>query len=218
MKDLERLQESLGYRFRDLDLLRLALVHPSADPRVNFQRLEFLGDSVLGLVISDYLFRYLSRAHEGVLTRLKSYLVSRKVLRRVAEALDLAQYVVMRSEATSAKVLADAMEAIVGAVYLDGGFVSAYRLVERLWAGVIEALTPEDVLGPKERLQLLSQAKGNSSPKYSVLDVRGPSHRPEFEVGVYIDGRLVAIGKGTNRKNAETSAAKIALEKMEAGR
>ncbi len=216
MRDLGRLQDNLGYRFRDPDLLRLALVHPSADPKANFQRLEFLGDSVLGLVISDYLFRYLSRAHEGVLTRLKSYLVSRKVLREVAEVVDLSRYVLIRSEATSAKVLADAMEAIVGAVYLDGGLPSAYRLIERLWTGVIEALTPEDVLGPKERLQLLSQAKGNASPKYSVLGVKGPRHRPEFEVGVFINGKLVAVGKGTNRKTAETSAARMALERMEA--
>ncbi len=212
MGSLSELERTLNYRFRDVNLLRIALTHPSSG-KGSYQRLEFLGDSVLGLVMAEYLYSLLPQAGEGVLTRIKSYLVSTEVLYRVGQSLNLENYI-LHNLPSVRKAIADCTEALIGAVYLDGGLVEVKKVVERLWAPVMEELTISDIVGPKELLQLYSQSAQRDNPAYEVLEVSGPKHNPEFVVGVFVQGQLLGTGRGNSKKRAESMAAQDALQKI----
>ncbi|MDR2174370.1 MAG: ribonuclease III [Synergistaceae bacterium] len=216
---LRAFQEKLGYFFRDGGLLATALRHASyahenglADSN---ERLEFLGDSVLGMVVAHVLYETCPDAPEGELSRRRVEFVCRGALARWAEGLNLAR-VLMKGKSlknsVSPSVCADAMEAVVGAVYLDGGFDAAARVIRRYLFGS-EALPNGGVPDAKSRLQALLQAGEEGLPRYEVLSVTGPSHSPLFRVRVRA-GERAWEGEGPGRKAAELEAAARALSDL----
>jgi ribonuclease-3 len=215
---LTELAEALGHRFADPSLLRLALTHSSASGRglAANERLEFLGDRVLGLAVADLLYRRFASEEEGHLARRFAVLVSRESLAQVAGRIGLAPYLALaRGEEDSGgranpAILADACEAVIAALYLDGGLAAARAFVEREWVGLVEQdrRPPQD---PKTALQEWSQAAGRKLPSYVVVASEGPAHEPLFTVEVRVDGLPPAIGTGRSKRVAEQAAAAEAL-------
>jgi ribonuclease-3 len=215
--------EDLGIRFRDEELLRLALTHRSVsseDPsRADNERLEFLGDAVLQLVVTDRLYADFPELPEGQMAKVRAAIVSGATLAEVARSIDLGSYVELspaeeRSGGRSkVSILADAMEALIGAVYLDAGFEAADRLIRRLWAGRIEekAANP-GVKDFKTRLQEVLAAAGKR-PVYQVTGT-GPDHQRSFEAVVGVDGGELGRGEGKSKKAAEQAAAEEALRAL----
>jgi ribonuclease-3 len=227
--NLELLQEKLGYRFRDPERLAHALVHRSAlhasgGSRIESnERLEFLGDSVLGLVANEFLYAAYSDAEEGDLTKMKSKLVCGASLAKVAAQQELGVHVLMSQgeEATGgrarASILADLVEAIIGAVYLDGGLAAARGLVED-WVldRSAELLADKSLANEKSRLQELVQSGYKSPPRYRILDAIGPDHERVFTVEVLVGDRVLGKGTGKSKKSAEQQAAGVALRAITA--
>lgn len=213
--------KGLGYEFRRIDLLRLALTHRSCG-NPNNERLEFLGDGVLNMVVAELLFHARPDVPEGDLSRLRARIVRERTLAEVARTLQLGDHVLLGpGELKSGgflrdSILADALEAIIGAVFLDGGFDAAQGLVEHLMWERIKALPDAEVLkDPKTRLQELLQARNLKLPEYEVIDERGADHDRVFTVVCRIemlDGPIEATS--TSRRKAEQAAAKRAIDKM----
>jgi len=212
------LEKVLNYTFRDKNILREALTHKSyaAEFRHNKdnERLEFLGDSVLGLVVAAYLYKLLDAKEEGVLSKIKANLVSRRNLYFWGQNLKLGEYMFLgQGEIASGgrqrqSILSNAMEAVVGAVYLDGGFDAAKDLILKwLETQKIEA----DGGDYKSVLQEYLQKRGKSAPEYDVVSTVGPEHDKTFTVRVTLLGRELGRGKGHNKKAAQQAAAKEAL-------
>lgn len=220
---LRRLQELLDYHFQDDNRLRRALKHRSAG-RDNNERLEFLGDAVIGLVIAHQLFLANKDHEEGDLSRLRASLVNESALAGIARTLELGDRLeVGPGELKSGgyrrgSVLADALEAIIGAVYLDGGFAAADTMVRRLFHHQLADLPdPETLKDPKTRLQEYLQSRNAGLPEYAVIDTAGPDHKRQFTVRCNLpDGRHFE-SSGTSRRKAEQGAAEIALEAISNG-
>ena len=219
------LEERLKYKFRNPLLLAEALTHPSIGhetQRHHFdnQRLEFLGDAVLQLIFTEWLFDHFPKSSEGDLTKLRSGLVSRDGLKIHAERLDLGQHLMMgRGEETSggrerSSALADAYEALIGAIYLDSDYVTARRIVLTEAREDLENLdvNPPDQ-NPKGQLQELLQAISPLSPVYPILSSAGPEHQKDFVAQVTWNGIELGEGRGHSKKDAETAAARDALNK-----
>jgi len=213
------LQGRLGYRFHDLSLLERALTHRSAAP-VHMERLEFLGDAVLGLVIAEHLHQRFSEADEGVLSRMRASVVRREALLRVAESWLLARAIRVgageseKGRLKSPSIAANAVEAVIGAVFLDGGWETARSLVLRAWQPLLEGVSVEDGRDAKSALQELTQARGWGLPEYSVQDL-GAGHSPRFSACCRVQGRVLGEGYGDRKKLAEARAAARALEKLQ---
>ena len=219
------LEERIGYKFRNRLLLEEALTHPSVGhetQRHNFnnQRLEFLGDAILQLVITEYLYQHFSAEAEGQLTKLRSRLVSRESLRVRAAALDLGQYLVIgRGEEASggrkrASTLADAYEALIGAVYLDSDLATAKEFILTQSRPDLEQLAEEPVdINPKGELQELLQSISPTSPAYELVSESGPEHDKTFVVKCVWDGMVLGEGSGRSKKQAETAAASDAMKR-----
>ncbi|MCW1921169.1 ribonuclease III [Luteolibacter arcticus] len=220
---MESLESRLGYKFRNSLLLAEAMTHPSLAyesqrPHFDNQRLEFLGDAVLQLILTEDLYRMFPDFPEGRLTKLRSQLVSRRALARFALSIDLGSYVLLGKgeEATGGRrrmsTLADGFEALIGAVYLDIGYTGARDLVLRLFQSEIEALagSPEE-RNPKGELQECLQAIHPQAPNYRMLAESGPDHRKVFQAEVSWRGLVLAVGKGKSKKEAEARAAGEAL-------
>jgi len=227
MSDSE-IEARIGHRFRDSSLLEHALRHPScASPAASesqYERLEFLGDAVLSLVLSEYLFRVYSDFSEGRLTRLRSALSNRIALLRVAEELELARFIRVgkgeRLDSGPARrsILADACEALIGAIYLDGGLIAARAFIHRAWERSLEGVERASrMLNPKGRLQELLQERHKRQPVYRLVSAAGQAHEMDFEVTVEFDGTALGIGRGRSKKLAEKRAAEAALERLENG-
>lgn len=226
---LTAVETAVGYTFRDRTLLHRALVHRShahaagLDRRESNERLEFLGDSVLGLVVSEALYRRHGEREEGDLTKMKARLVCGATLGRVARNLGLGDHVLMSKgeEATGgrarASILADVVEAILGAIYLDGG-PDAARAAVRRWILDRPDLLPRGTrLGnDKSRLQEVVQGRMKAPPQYRVLSVTGPDHERVFHVEVRVGGVSLGEGRGASKKAAEQVAAGRALTRLEA--
>jgi ribonuclease-3 len=217
----ERTQPNLAYRFRDPRLLARALTHRSLGPDNN-ERLEFLGDSVLGFVISDLLFTRNPAASEGRLTRMRAALVRRDTLAAIARELELGPSLRLGSgELKSgghdrASILADAYEALVGAIYIDGGAGAAREFIERTMGDRFDEIRERTSLkDPKTLLQELLQKRGLPVPNYTLVGVSGEAHRQQFQVECAIEGIAGAVrGEGTSRRQAEQRAAEAALDLM----
>jgi ribonuclease-3 len=218
---LREFQKKLGYSFRDGGLLTTALRHASYAYENGLtgsnERLEFLGDSVLGMIVAHVLYETCPNASEGELSRRRVEFVCRDALARWAEGLDLS-HVLMKGKSlknsVSSSVFADAMEAVLGAVYLDGGFDAAVRVIRRYLFGSEPSAnggTPD----AKSRLQVLLQAGEEGLPRYEILSMTGPSHSPLFRVRVQAAGRAWE-GEGPSRKAAELEAASRALSDLAA--
>lgn len=214
-----RLTIALDYPFHQPELLELALTHRSAAAQSN-ERLEFLGDALLNLVMADYLYQHYPQASEGVLSRLRASLVKGETLAVLAhelglgEALRLGLGEIRSGGAERASILADALEAVFGAVYLDGGLSAARPLILRLYQGRLEELAHAGELkDPKTRLQEYLQARQQALPSYSILEIQGEPHAQSFTVECAVaDYRAVAVG--SSRRQAEQDAARQVLEQL----
>ncbi len=219
---MKKLEEKIGYIFKDKELLKLSLTHCSYGAEHNVkhnQRLEFLGDAVLENVISNYIYQKFEDYDEGRLTRLRASIVSEEPLSGAAERIELYDHILLGAGerasggANKPSVLSDTLEAVFAAVYLDGGFFEAER--------VILSVLDETLKDPKERpsdyktaLQEYLFRNGNVDIDYKLLSVVGPSHNATFTSQVFCNGKLLGKGTGTSKKRAEQAAAKEALNKI----
>lgn len=224
--ELSCLEAILDYEFRDRSLLQLALTHPSVaqedeSTALHNQRLEFLGDAVIQLIVTHDLFEKFCDAEEGPLTKARARLVNRRSLASHARTLGLGQYLrVSRGEEMSGgrerlSALGDAFEALVGAVYIDSGFDSVCHLVRRLLQtelGEIELIPSLE--NPKGELQELLQAQSSIPPQYQLENVTGPDHDRQFVCSVYHSGNELGRGSGKSKKEAEGQAALVALTSL----
>lgn len=218
------LRARLGYDFDDQDLARAALTHRSADSRHN-ERLEFLGDALLDLVISDELYNRASEASEGDLSRLRASLVKRDSLADVAAGIDLGRYLKLgagelrNGGAARRSILADTLEALLGAVYLDGGYDAARECVLRLFSQRLDNLPdPATLRDPKTRLQELLQSRGLARPTYELVGTDGEAHERKFTVCCVVETlQLSATGIGSSRRRAEQRAAAGVLQLIAGG-
>jgi ribonuclease-3 len=220
---MQPLESRINYKFRNSLLLAEALTHPSLAyesqrPHFDNQRMEFLGDAVLQLIVTEELFRMFPDFTEGRLTKLRSRVVSRRALARFAMAIQLGDYVLLGKgeEATGGRrrlsTLADAFESLIGAVYLDSGQEKAKELVLRLFETEIGSMvsSPEE-MNPKGQLQESLQAIHPQAPDYRIISESGPDHRRVFQAEVSWRGKVLATGKGKSKKEAEARAASEAL-------
>ena len=223
---MEPLEQRIGHEFHDSGLLEEALTHASLAKKRGLQmrsnqRLEFLGDAVLQLTLSEVLYRLWPEADEGTLSKARARLVSTTALAALARRLELGRFLRMdRGEDSNGgrdrdSILADAFEAVTGAVFLDGGMLACQNVVERLFRDELIRLQEEPgERNPKGRLQELLQALNRQGPVYEVKDSSGPDHLRSFVVEVRWEGRTLAAGSGRSKKEAETAAATQALDKL----
>jgi ribonuclease-3 len=223
IRDPDLLQKRLGYRFNDAKLLEQALTHRSAGSRNN-ERLEFLGDAILGGVIASELYRKFPSAKEGRLSRLRASLVRRESLADIAQALQLGDYLQLGAgERRSGghrrnSIMSDALEALLGAIYLDGGYEPCSECICALFADKLGSLAETTVLkDPKTRLQEFLQAQHKALPNYTVLEVSGQSHAQMFRVECSVAGVESSAGEGSSRRQAEQVAAENMLAQLMAG-
>ncbi|MDZ7374550.1 MAG: ribonuclease III [candidate division KSB1 bacterium] len=227
-KRIREIGRLIRYRFRNHELLEQALTHRSfvAGSKANRldsnERLELLGDAVLGLAVTEYLFRRFPRKPEGELTSIKSLVVSQQVLSRVARQIRLGDHIRMsQAEERSGgrerpSILSDCLEALIGAIYLDGGFQEAMRFVRRHILAGMDALLHEEMLrNYKSELLEFAQARNWGNPVYRVVREEGPDHEKMFTVEVDVAGRARGIGTGRTKKVAEQQAAREALRQLQ---
>ena len=222
--ELAELETLLGWPFRDRRLLEVALTHRSfANERESgehYERFEFLGDAVLGMVAAEWLFLRYPERPEGELSKEKAYFISEVALARHGEALGLGRWLRLgvgeeRSGGRSKEsILADVVEALLGAIYLDGGLGPARLLVWRLLEASAAWNRPAAGRDPKTALQELAQARGWELPAYEIVDERGPDHEKVFAILCTVDGRPLGRGEGRTKKAAEQAAAAAALGEL----
>jgi len=226
--NLKHLQTSIDYVFADVQLLQRALTHRSANQTKHhdhMERLEFLGDAVLGLVVSAYLHQHFPAKPEGDLSRMRAALVRKESLLRIALSWNLVVYLNVgeseRQERAGAdssgikspSISANAVEAVIGAVFEDGGWTAAHKLVMQAWQDMLKGIGDVDTRDAKSRLQELTQAKGWGLPEYSLLDA-GAGQSPRFEAQCRVNGELFARGRGERKKLAEIEAAEKAWQQL----
>ncbi len=225
-RQLERLQEQVEYTFADNALLVQAMTHRSfanevGDSSANNERLEFLGDAVLELIVSKALYGKYEQMAEGEMTRARAAIVRAESLAEAAQTLDLGEILRLgRGElATGGReklsVLSAGVEALLGAIYLDGGYEPAERAVFKLLSDRFDSPGELIALDPKSRLQEEMQRIHEGTPTYEVVDRSGPAHETQFVVEVKVGSRTLAKGEGASRKAAETDAAALALESLQ---
>ena len=229
-ENLEKLERDLGYSFHQRTLLLEALTHKSfhhenpSHVSSHNERLEFIGDSVLGLVIVEHLFHDKKGYTESEMAEIKSYLVRGLLLSEIAHTIGLGKYLRLGKgeEETGGRnkksLLANAMEAVFGAIYLDGGYGAAQESILRLFKErVVSALSSGQYHNYKTDLQEESQMRFGVLPEYHIIHQEGEEHRKIFTVEVFIAGRRLGSGSGKNKKEAQTAAAKKAIERLHAG-
>jgi ribonuclease III len=225
---IARIQKVIGYRFRSAKLLRLALTHKSSttpedgEGLLCNERLEFLGDAVLNCLVTEYLYTTYPDRHEGELSKIKSLVVSRKILGEIARALDVGAFMVfgVSEEKTGGRerlsTLSNAFEAILGAIFLDGGYKPAGRFLGKfLFARIEEILGDERHVNYKSMILEMAQRDGLGMPHYVTVSASGPDHAKEFRVRVDINGVPLGEGTGSNKKIAQQNAAQHALARYD---
>jgi len=231
--DVAQLAAALGHSFKDPALLADAVTHPSlmglerADkgatpsqgPGIAYERLEFLGDRVVGLCVAEWLLERFPAEREGALAKRHAALVRREALGTVADALDLGRYLRLSPAEASGggrnnrTILADACEAVIGALYLDGGLEAARRFIRGAWEGIIDRHQPPP-MDPKTALQEWAQGRGRPLPVYEMVEQSGPAHEPVFRVRVRVDGVEPVTACGTSKRAAEKQAASDLLRQL----
>ena len=224
MRKLNELEKVLDYRFKNPAHLRLALTHSSyanelRDHKAEYnERLEFLGDSVLGVIISEYVYKKNPDFKEGELTKTRSKVVCESTLAEVASEIELGEYMLFgKGEAltggrTRRSILADAFEALIAALYLDGGFEVVRPIIFKLMGEQIDLVEKGLIVDDyKTHLQEVVQMKKDNRIKYELLDEKGPDHRKSFRTAVKINTVVIGIGEGRSKKESEQEAAKMAL-------
>lgn len=224
---LEDVQELIGYRFRDPELLVLGLTHrsfvrASGQSLPSNERLEFLGDSVLGLAVAYQLYLDFPRLREGDLTKTKAMLVNEITLAQIGKQIGLNKYIRLSAEEERTggrdrpSIISDAFESVIGAVYLDAGFDTAHDLIMRLiYLHKDDILSDTNQRNFKGDLLELTQSRGKGMPKYEVLSETGPDHAKVFHIVVSVNGEVAGEGKGLSKKEAEQHAASQALNRLE---
>ncbi len=225
--NVAELYKKLNYSFKDERILLQALKHrsyltKSGEARsASNERLELLGDAVLGLIVTEFLYRKFPLETEGILTNYKSLLVSGRLLAEVAGELDIGQFILLNeSEARSGgrkrtSILADVVEALIGAIYLDGGIEQARKFIsDNITRRLDDVLNDGSLRNNKSLLQEYCQGMNLNGPYYRVDDESGPDHKKIFTISVFVDGRIIGVGKGTSKKKAEQNAASEALRTL----
>ena len=228
-QDPDDLQQKIGIRFKNIDFLKEALTHRSylnENPswqHDNNERLEFLGDAVLELVMTEELFNRFPEKEEGELTIYRAGMVNTKNLAIVAGELGLAEQILLsRGEAKSfagrsrESISADAVESLIGALYLDQGYATAKEFIDKFIVPGLDKIAEEGGKDPKSLVQEMAQSRYKVTPSYKVLSESGPAHERTFRVGLYFDGDLKAEGQGSSKQEAETEAASKLLQKFKA--
>lgn len=218
LKDiLEKASHRLSYQFSNKELLEMALVHPSLKKvrkSYDFERLEFLGDRILGLVIAEQLFLKFGHENEGDLAKRLAVLVNKESCLEAARTLNFEEFYTQlgAEEAAKSTILSDAIEATIGAVYLDGGLEAAKKVILNLWQERIKSVKkpPKD---HKSYLQEWSQKEGFGVPEYVVIEMTGPAHSPQFTIQVKVQN-YTAQAQGASKRIAEQEAAKLLLQKV----
>ena len=215
------LQQKIGYRFTNPALLDEALTHKSCKKEYNNERLEFLGDAVLDLVVGEYLFFHLANATEGEMSKIRASLVNEMGFAKMAQALELGKYIRLSSAEENnngrekPSLLSNAFEAVMGAIYLDSDLATVARIVN----GMLETIYPKIDLNElfkdyKTTLQEMTQARFGEIPTYELTGTSGPDHKKEFEIALLIQGKEYAVAKGKSKKAAQQAAAKDAIKKL----
>ncbi len=215
------LEKRLGYEFENKQLLIEALTHKSYKKPYNNERLEFLGDAVLDLIVGEFLFHKFPKSDEGVLSKIRASLVNESGFATLARAIDLGRYIYLspaeenNQGRSKPSLLSNAFEAVIGAIYLEAGLEKARSIV----VGLLDETYPRIDLDTlckdyKTALQELTQATHGVTPDYEMIGSSGPDHRKEFEVAVKLQGQTVATARGRSKKAAQQKAAQIALEKL----
>ncbi len=223
MNDFSQLETRLNYTFDNKQLIIEALTHKSYKKPYNNERLEFLGDAVLDLIVGEYLFSKFPNSNEGILSKIRASLVNESGFTLLAKALKLGEYIFlsMAEENNNGRnkpsLLSNAFEAVIGAVYLEGGLekakIIAIALLEECHPKIDLKTLSKDY---KTALQELTQATHGVTPLYEMLGSSGPDHKKEFEIAIILDDKTVATAKGKSKKDAQQKAAQIALEKLKA--
>ena len=224
-KDLSILEERLGYAFKDRALILQALTHRSyLNEHADFaythnERLEFLGDAVLELIVTEHLFKNFANA-EGELTNWRAALVNAKTLAGIANQMEFEEFLLLsKGEARDANskarmyIMANAIEAILGAIYLDGGMPASEKFINHHILSHLQYILKNELyVDPKSKFQETSQELLGITPTYRVLEEKGPDHNKEFTVGVFLEKEMVAVGRGTSKQEAQDAAAEAGLE------
>jgi ribonuclease-3 len=215
----EGLQKSLGYQFKNEKLITEALTHRSYSKEFNNERLEFLGDAVMDLIVGEYLFFLYPEAEEGFLSKLRAALVNEESFTRFAKKLDLGKYLKLSNAEENnggrekPSILSSAFEALVGALYLEAGFDKTKEIALKLLKKVYPEINPDELLKDyKTNLQEITQAYFGEVPEYRVINSTGPDHKKQFEIAVYIQGKKYATAKGKSKKVAQQEGAKKTIE------
>lgn len=218
---LQELQDKINYHFKDQTLLISALTHTSVSTSTQgisaFERMEFLGDSILGLIVAEELFVKFPKYSEGELSKLKSQIVSRKFLTMKAKQIGLGNYIHLSSEAkesggqNSSSILSDAMESLICAIYSDGYIQQARKFIKKIILKNFESsIKSSELINYKSILQEYTQSKYQNIPVYKIIQEQGPDHEKVFTIEVYINNKKYGVGKGPNKKDAQQNAAKEA--------
>lgn len=219
MDDLQTLQKQLGYQFHSKELLIEALTHKSYKQPYNNERLEFLGDAVLDLIVGEYLYKKFPQFEEGNLSKMRASLVNEGGFTRLAIYLNLGEYIYLsnaeenNSGRTKSSLLSNAFEALMGAIYLETGLDTVRRITVDLLESVHADISLDSLFKDyKTSLQELTQAHYGITPDYQLVAAHGPDHKKEFEIAAFIDGKRYASAVGKSKKQAQQEAAKIALD------
>jgi len=217
----KELQKSLGYEFKDEKLLTEALTHRSYTKDFNNERLEYLGDAVLDLIVGEYLYHLFPNAEEGILSKLRAALVNEDAFTKLAKRLDLGKYLFLSPAEENNRgrekpsILSSAFEALIGAMYLEAGFDKAKETALKLLKEEFPKITPEELLKDyKTTLQEITQAHFGVVPEYRLINATGPDHKKEFEIGVFINDKEYARAKGRSKKAAQQEGARLTIEKL----
>ena len=222
-KKINQLEEIISYSFKNKQLLESALIHPSyisenkkkiSIENSDFERLEFLGDRVLGLAISSIIYKKFNNNNEGDLSKKLSYLVQKNFLYKISLNIKIDRFLKFSSkknEKMNISILADSIESIIGALYLDGGFKNAKKFIESKWGPYLN-IEDQNMQDPKTKLQELSQKKLKKLPDYNLIKKEGPSHGPIFTVSLKVLNLKKIISSGSTIREAEKNAASIALK------
>ena len=214
---LNNLQKKISIKFKNLNYLKKSITHKSYDPLNNYEKLEFLGDRILGFVISKKLIELYPNEKEGVLDKKLASLVNKNQCLEVAKIIGLEKFILVGNKSAKAKVenkiIADSIEALIGAIYYDKGFEVSEKFILNIWKNFIK-LSEETIIDSKTKLQEYSLKKFKSLPIYKLVSSSGPKHKPKFTISVRLKDTKLYEGSGDSKKKAEQNAAKKLLDNI----
>jgi ribonuclease-3 len=214
---LSNLQKKINIKFKNLNYLKKSITHKSFDPLNNYEKLEFLGDRILGFVISKKLIELYPDQREGVLDKKLASLVNKNKCLEIAKLISLEKFILVGNKSTKSKVenkiIADSIESLIGAIYYDKGFEVTEKFILNMWKNFIN-LSEETIIDSKTKLQEYSLKKFKSLPIYKLASSSGPKHKPKFTISVRLKDTKLYVGSGDSKKKAEQNAAKKLLDNL----